>query len=147
MSGPKPKDPRTDSVSPEKRSEIMRAVKGKDTAPELKLRRALFARGLRYRLHRNDLPGKPDLVFPRYKSVIFVHGCFWHGHDCARGARPPKSNTKYWRDKIARNKARDVEQTALLKQLGWRVHTIWECQLKEIDLVASDLEASLRARD
>ena len=123
--------PRTDVFSPEKRSEVMRAVKSKDTKPEIALRKALFALGYRYRLNVKTLPGKPDLVFAKYKTVIFVHGCFWHGHTCKRGKRVPKSNIEYWTAKIARNKARDKKNTAELKKLGWRVITLWECELKD----------------
>ena len=124
---------RTDVFSAEKRSEVMRAVKGANTKPELKLRKALFARGFRYRLHARDLPGKPDLVFPRYRSVIFINGCFWHGHDCARGARVPKSNRDYWLAKIARNKARDEDIVKALAALGWRAYIVWECSLQKVD--------------
>src|SRR5205814_5907334 len=95
--------------TPEQRSRIMRAVKGRDTAPEMTVRRIVHGMGYRYRLHRKDLPGKPDLVFPRDHKVIFVHGCFWHGHDCQRGARAPKMNADYWSTKIARNRNRDVQ--------------------------------------
>ncbi len=111
----------------------MRAVKGKGTKPEIALRKKLFALGYRYRLNVKDLPGKPDLVFPKYKTVIFVHGCFWHGHNCKRGARVPKSNTYYWREKIALNIARDKNSAAALKKLGWRVVLIWECEIKALD--------------
>jgi len=124
---------RTDVFSAEKRSEVMRAVKGANTKPELKLRKALFARGFRYRLHARDLPGKPDLVFPRYRSVIFINGCFWHGHDCARGARVPKSNRDYWLAKVARNKARDEDIVKALAALGWRAYIVWECSLQKVD--------------
>src|SRR4051812_6220955 len=91
------------------RSATMRAGKSKDTLPEIEVRRFVYGLGFRYRLHRADLPGKPDLAFSRLKRVIFVHGCFWHGHDCARGARRPKTNQDYWNGKIAKNRARDVE--------------------------------------
>jgi DNA mismatch endonuclease (patch repair protein) len=124
----------TDVFSPEKRSAVMRRVKGKDTSPELKVRKALTRLGVRYRLHRKDLPGKPDIVMPGRKLVVFVHGCFWHGHDCRRGARVPQQNHDYWLDKVARNRARDVKHRAALEAAGWRVETIWECDLKD-DLV------------
>lgn len=124
---------RTDVFTKEKRSEVMRAVKGKNTKPEVTLRKALFALGYRYRLNVKELPGKPDLVFPKYGTVIFVHGCFWHGHRCKRGRRAPKSNAEYWREKISRNKARDKKNAAALKKLGWRVITVWECELKTLD--------------
>ena len=119
----------------------MRQVKGKDTSPELKVRRLFTAMGLRYRLHRADLPGKPDIAMPGRKLAIFVHGCFWHGHDCARGARVPKANRPYWEAKIGRNRARDIEHHAALEAKGWRVLTLWECELKD----AAALEAKLRA--
>lgn len=127
------KGKRTDVFSKEKRSEVMRAVKGKDTTPEVALRKALFALGYRYRLNVKNLPGKPDLVFPKHRTVIFVHGCFWHGHDCKRGARMPKSNVDYWRKKIAGNQARDKRNVAALEDLGWRVITVWECELKSLN--------------
>jgi DNA mismatch endonuclease (patch repair protein) len=94
----------TDVFSPEKRSAVMRRVKGRDTGPELAVRRLLWAAGYRYRLQRRDLPGRPDLVLAGRRAAVFVHGCFWHGHDCARGARAPKANAEYWSDKIARNR-------------------------------------------
>ena len=131
----------TDVFSPEKRSSVMRQVKGRDTSPELKVRRALTRLGARYRLHRKDLPGAPDIVLPGRKLAIFVHGCFWHGHDCARGAREPKANAEYWRAKIGRNRARDAAAQARLAELGWRAEVIWECDLKD----AGPLEARLRA--
>ncbi|HEV2531297.1 DNA mismatch endonuclease Vsr [Phenylobacterium sp.] len=109
----------------------MRRVKGKDTSPERIVRKALTALGARYRLHRKDLPGHPDIVMPGRRLVLFVHGCFWHGHDCARGARTPKANRDYWVAKIARNRARDERSDAALAALGWRVETIWECELKD----------------
>lgn len=124
---------RTDVFSKEKRSEIMRAVKGKDTKPEVALRKALFALGLRYRINVKNLPGKPDIVFPKHKTVIFVHGCFWHGHACKRGRRAPKQNAEYWSAKIARNRVRDKKNAAALKKLGWRVITVWECEMKTLD--------------
>jgi DNA mismatch endonuclease (patch repair protein) len=130
----------TDVYSPEKRSAVMRRVKGKDTSPELAVRKALTCLGARYRLHRKDLPGKPDIVLPGRKLAIFVHGCFWHGHDCARGARVPKQNRDYWVGKVGRNRARDEASHDALAILGWRVETIWECELKE----AAALNARLR---
>lgn len=125
------------------RSAVMRAVRGKDTGPELKVRRAAHALGYRFRLHRKDLPGSPDLVFPRLKTVVFVHGCFWHGHDCARGARTPKTNTDYWRAKIARNVARDARTAAELAALGWKVETLWECELKDLSVLNDRLKHAL----
>ena len=131
----------TDVYSTEKRSAVMRRVKGKDTTPELKVRRALTALGARYRLHRKDLSGKPDIVMPGRRLAIFVHGCFWHGHDCARGARVPKQNRDYWLGKVGRNRTRDAANRAALAALGWRVETIWECDLKD----EAALEARLRS--
>ncbi len=139
-------DKTTDVFTPEKRSAVMRAVKSENTKPELALRKALFALGFRYRLNVKTLPGKPDLVFVKYKTVIFVHGCFWHGHDCKRGNRVPKSNTEYWRDKIARNKARDRKNASALRKLGWRVIALWECKLKDPDAAARNVAARIRKK-
>ncbi len=130
----------TDVYGPEKRSAVMRRVKGRDTTPELVVRRALTRLGARYRLHRKSLPGSPDIVMPGRRLALFVHGCFWHGHDCARGARVPKANRDYWLGKVGRNRARDARRQAELAALGWRVETIWECELKD----AGALEARLR---
>jgi DNA mismatch endonuclease (patch repair protein) len=118
------------------RSRIMRAVKGKDTKPEWLVRSLLHAAGFRYRLHVKNLPGKPDLVFPSRRKVVFVHGCFWHGHDCARGDRQPKTNADYWLAKIARNKARDAQHLAALRADGWKPHVVWECEIKRPGLLA-----------
>lgn len=123
----------TDVFTKEKRSHVMRAVKGKNTGPEIELRKKLFATGLRYRLNVNTLPGKPDLVFAKHRTVVFVHGCFWHGHSCKRGARAPKQNAAYWKEKITRNKQRDKTNAAELEKLGWRVVTVWECEIKSLD--------------
>jgi DNA mismatch endonuclease (patch repair protein) len=116
--------------SPEVRRRTMQAVKSKDTAPELLVRSLAHRMGYRFRLHRKDLPGKPDLVFPGRRKAIFVHGCFWHGHDCPRGARVPKSNRDYWTKKIARNKERDREACAALAHSGWTYLIVWECNLR-----------------
>ena len=118
----------TDVYGPEKRSAVMRRVKGTGTTPELTLRRLIWGLGGRYRLNRKDLPGKPDIVLPGRRLAIFVHGCFWHGHDCARGARVPKTNRDYWVAKIARNRARDAAARVALEAAGWRVETVWECE-------------------
>ena len=133
----------TDVYSAEKRSAVMRRVKGKDTTPELKVRKALTALGARYRLHRKDLPGKPDIVMPGRGLAIFVHGCFWHGHDCARGARVPKQNRDYWLGKVGRNRARDAGSREALTALGWRVETIWECDLKDGEALSARLRSVL----
>lgn len=121
-----------------KRSAVMRQVKGSGTTPERTLRRLLTALGARYRLNRKDLPGSPDLVLPGRRLVIFAHGCFWHGHDCARGARVPKTNRDYWRAKVGRNRTRDAVTGAALIASGWRVEVVWECEMKD--------EAALKAR-
>lgn len=128
----------TDVFSKDERSAVMRRVKGRDTTPEMKVRRALTKLGARYRLHRKDLPGNPDIVMPGPRLALFVHGCFWHGHDCARGARVPKQNRDYWVAKVDRNRARDARHLGDLTAKGWRVETIWECELKD--------EAALNAR-
>ena len=118
-----------DTVSAAVRSRMMAAVKGKNTKPELAIRSALHRRGFRFRLHRKGLPGRPDLVFTRRNAVIFVHGCFWHGHDCHL-FRWPKSREDFWREKIDRNIERDRNQREALVNAGWRVGTVWECALK-----------------
>jgi DNA mismatch endonuclease (patch repair protein) len=130
--------------TPEQRSRIMRAVKGTDTAPEMTVRRLIHGMGFRFRLHRKDLPGKPDIVLPRLHRVVFVNGCFWHGHDCARGARAPKANAEYWRAKIARNSERDAANIATLKATGWRTEVVWECELKELEKMKTRLGRFLR---
>ena len=109
----------------------MRAVKGADTTPEMAVRHLVHGMGFRFRLHRKDLPGKPDLTFPRLRKVIFVHGCFWHGHDCARGARVPVQNREYWTRKVARNVERDRNAQAALQRLGWQSLVVWECEIKD----------------
>lgn len=113
------------------RSRIMAAVKSKDTRPEMVVRRLVHTMGYRYRLHVRSLPGTPDLVFPRLRSVILVHGCFWHAHQCQRGRRMPATNREYWLRKRRRNAARDRRTSKTLIAMGWRVLTIWECQLKD----------------
>lgn len=120
--------PMTDKVSPEVRSRIMASIKGKDTKPEMAIRRTLHALGFRYRLHARDLPGSPDMVLPKYKAVIMVNGCFWHGHDCHLCNRS-ESRSEYWEQKITRNRARDERSKTQLYELGWRVATIWECAI------------------
>ncbi len=118
----------TDTISPEKRSQVMARVRSRDTKPELLIRKGLHARGFRYRLHVKELPGKPDLVFPRYEAIIQINGCFWHGHSCPQ-CRMPSSNAEYWNRKIARNVERDISNRQSLLDAGWRVLTIWECAL------------------
>jgi DNA mismatch endonuclease, patch repair protein len=135
-----------DVVSAEKRSQMMAAIKGKNTKPELLVRRALHRRGFRFRLHVRDLPGRPDIVLPRYKAAIFVNGCFWHGHTC-KYFKLPATNTEFWREKISANQERDALKTKQLIGLGFRVLSIWECQTRAgpesfdalIDILANDL--------
>ena len=125
------------------RSDIMRAVRSTDTQPELIVRRIAHRLGFRFRLHRKDLPGSPDLVFPRLQKIIFVHGCFWHGHDCKRGARTPKQNRPYWTAKIARNAARDREVIGQLETNGWRTLVIWECEIRDAERLAAQIRRFL----
>jgi DNA mismatch endonuclease, patch repair protein len=126
------------------RSAVMRAVKSRDTTPERAIRALLRTIASGYRLHRADLPGKPDIVYRGRKLAIFVHGCFWHGHDCARGARMPKTNADYWREKIARNRARDEKTLAALAAIGWRALVVYECELKVPERLKGRLEEALR---
>lgn len=121
----------------------MRAVKGADTTPELAVRRLAHGMGFRFRLHRKDLPGKPDLAFPRLRKVIFVHGCFWHGHDCARGARVPVQNRDYWTRKVARNVERDRNAQSELQRLGWKSLVVWECEIKDQECLRRTLRRFL----
>ena len=121
-------------------SRRMAAVRSTNTGPERIVRAHVHAMGVRFRLRNKDLPGSPDLANRKRRWAIFVHGCFWHGHDCARGARVPKANRDYWVGKVARNRARDVASRAALEAAGWRVETVWECELKD----ASALEARVR---
>lgn len=125
----------------------MRAVKGKDTKPEMAVRRMVHAAGYRYRLHRKDLPGKPDLAFGQRRKAVFVHGCFWHQHLDAmcRRARMPLTRSDYWRPKLERNKERDARNMADLNHLGWDVLVIWECWLKDTERTSSALKAFLGA--
>lgn len=117
-------------MTPEQRSRCMAAVKGKDTKPEMIVRKYLFSQGLRFRLQVKNLPGKPDIVLPKYKTVVFVNGCFWHGHKDCRYYRLPKSNVEFWQQKISRNIERDCRTEAELTTLGWRVIRVWECEIK-----------------
>lgn len=113
-----------------KRSEVMSKIRSKNTKPELTLRKALFARGFRYRVNVSNLPGKPDIVLPKYKTVIFLHGCFWHRHKGCKYAYTPKTNTKFWVDKITSNTERDKLSAEKLTALGWNVITVWECEIR-----------------
>lgn len=123
-----------DRLTPERRSWLMSRVKGKDTTPEMRVRKAAHAAGLRFRLHRKDLPGSPNLVFPKHRVAIFVHGCFWHRHAGCRKASIPKTNAEFWISKFDANVARDARVAQELERLGWRCVTIWECETKAVDL-------------
>jgi DNA mismatch endonuclease, patch repair protein len=125
------------------RSATMRAIRSKNTAPERLVRSTLHRLGYRFRLHAADLPGKPDIILRPRRAVIFVHGCFWHGHGCARGGRAPKTNRDYWERKIARNRERDAEILSKISALGYRCLTLWECGLKDEAALAAQLKAFL----
>lgn len=129
-----------DRLSPEHRSWLMSRVPSKNTSAELRVRRAAHARGLRFRLHRVDLPGRPDMVFPKYRVVVFVHGCFWHRHAGCAKSSVPDSNSEFWAAKFARNVERDLRAMADLRALGWRPEVIWECETKSPELLSQRLE-------
>ncbi|MDQ6700029.1 MAG: very short patch repair endonuclease [Acidobacteriota bacterium] len=131
-----------DSVSALVRSKIMSRVRSENTKPEMFVRRLVHAMGFRYRLHVKDLPGSPDLVFPARRKLIFVHGCFWHGHSCEAG-RLPQSNTDYWSAKQARNIARDRQSLRSLARTGWKTLVIWECELRVVDRIRRRVEKFL----
>ncbi len=120
-----------DVVDKVTRSRMMSGIKSKDTKPEILVRKYLHGRGLRYRLHAKELPGKPDLVFPKYKAVVFVHGCFWHQHPGCKYASKPQTQEVFWENKLSDNVKRDSYQMAALEELGWRVFVLWECELQE----------------
>ena len=124
-----------------KRSAVMARVKSTGTTPERTLRKLLTGLGVRYRLHRKDLPGTPDIVMPGRRLAIFVNGCFWHGHDCARGSRVPKANRDYWLAKVERNRARDLRNLQALDQAGWRVEIVWECEIRDTRALTDRLSA------
>ena len=123
----------------------MAAVKSKNTMPELKIRKALHRRGYRFALHATDLPGKPDLVFRARKKILFVHGCFWHGHRCEKG-KPPKTNRGFWNSKANNNKTRDKKVACLLRRGSWSVLTVWQCQTKDMDKLADKIARFLESR-
>ena len=127
--------------TPPDRSAIMRAVPGRDTSAEMKVRRLLRPIAPGYRLHRKDVPGNPDVAYLARKKAIFVHGCFWHGHDCRRGARMPKTNAEYWQAKIGRNRARDARHLEELAARGWRALVVWECELSDEPALTQRLRA------
>ncbi|WP_186080850.1 very short patch repair endonuclease [Burkholderia gladioli] len=129
-----------DRLTKERRSWLMSRVRSADTSPELRVRRAAHALGLRFRLHVKTLQGKPDLVFPRYRTVIFVHGCFWHRHPGCRKASTPKTDTEHWAAKFARNVERDATNEKALQAEGWRVETIWECESKSSEMLYARLQ-------
>ena len=137
----------SDTVSAKQRSAIMAQVHSTDTGPELKVRKAVHGAGFRYRLHRADLPGRPDLVFPQFRLAVFVHGCFWHWHGCKR-SRMPAANHEYWTRKIERNVQRDRRNQDALKEIGWDIRILWECELNHtIDELISDLSTRRRKRE
>lgn len=138
-----------DKLSVTARSRNMASIRSKDMKPELAVRKLAHALGFRFRLHRKDLPGKPDLVFPKFKAVIFVHGCFWHQHDDPRclDGRSPKSNLDYWGPKLARNLERDALSRAMLEMQGWRSLVIWECETKDARAMASKILGFLKPTD
>ena len=131
-----------DNLTGEQRSANMAAIRGKNTAPEMLIRSILHRLGYRFRLHRRDLPGTPDIVFPARKGVMFVHGCFWHGHKCPRGV-VPSSNVDFWQTKIAKNRERDRRAQRQLRREGWKVLIIWECEMKNKDKLAKRLSRFL----
>ena len=137
----------TDIVDSGRRSEMMSRIRGRDTVPEIVVRRIAHGLGFRFRLYRKDLPGRPDIVFPRYRAVVFVHGCFWHRHDGCRYAYEPKSRVRFWTDKFSQNVARDQRNEAALRTLGWRVLVIWECETRNRTDVAERLLNHLLAAD
>lgn len=120
-----------DVMTPQQRHDCMSHIRSKNTKPEQLVRQALWHQGFRFRLHVKDLPGKPDIVLPKYKAAIFINGCFWHGHERCRDFVIPKSNTAFWLDKIGKNKERDAQNKTVLTSAGWKVITIWECELKK----------------
>lgn len=131
-----------DTLTPQARSALMARIGGKNTAPEILVRRLAHGLGYRFRLHRRDLPGSPDLVFPRLRKIVLVHGCYWHGHGCKIG-RLPKSNVGFWADKIAKNRARDARNLADLRQLGWQTLVVWQCETRRREALGKILERFL----
>ena len=122
----------SDPLSTDRRSWNMSQIKGKNTKPEVLVRKFLHSHGYRFRIHRKDLPGKPDIVLPKYKTVIFVHGCFWHRHENCKYSSTPKTHTEFWEEKFRRNIERDRQNIANLESLGWRVIIVWECEVKDL---------------
>jgi DNA mismatch endonuclease (patch repair protein) len=136
-----------DVHSPQTRSYNMSRIRSRDTGPEMLLRRWLFSRGFRYRLHDKKLPGKPDIVLPKYRTVIFVHGCFWHGHEGCRYFVMPKTRTEWWREKIQKNAERDKEAVTSLKLIGWKPIELWECELKNSVRIENLKKLELRIKE
>lgn len=136
-----------DGLSAEKRSWLMSCIRGKNTKPEMKVRKLAHAMGFRFRLYRREMPGTPDLVFPKMRVVIFVHGCFWHRHPGCSKASTPKSNTDFWSQKFKRNVERDAVNYALLEEAGWKVAVIWECETRDQLLLESKLRLILEGRN
>lgn len=132
-----------DVLTPEQRHRNMAAIKSKDTKPELIVRRLVHGLGYRFRLHRKDLPGKPDLVLPRHGKVIFVHGCYWHMHSCKYGRVKPKTNAKFWQKKRQSNVDRDKKDVRKLRRLGWKPLVVWECQTRDLSKLQSRIERFL----
>ena len=128
-----------DKLTPEARSRLMAAVKARDTTPELKVRRLAHSLGYRFRLHRRDLPGRPDLVFSTRRKIVFVHGCFWHRHPGCRKATMPKSQTEFWSSKFARNVERDARNERELRAAGWDILIIWECETRDVEKISEAL--------
>ncbi|WP_198118969.1 very short patch repair endonuclease [Massilia rhizosphaerae] len=133
-----------DRLSPERRSWLMSQVKAKNTKPEIAVRKLIYASGFRYRLHVDNLPGKPDIVFHGRKKIIFVHGCFWHGHTGCKYARLPKQRVEFWSQKIGRNRERDSKTIGELEKKGWRVLVVWQCELKKPELLAEEIKNFLQ---
>jgi len=133
----------TDGLTPEARSRLMSRIRGKDTKLEMLVRRLIWALGFRYRLHRKDLPGCPDVVFSSRKKAIFIHGCFWHRHEGCTANRIPKSNVEFWTDKLNKNHFRDVNSQLKLREMGWSVLVIWECETKDREALLDKVKTFL----
>jgi DNA mismatch endonuclease (patch repair protein) len=136
-----------DRIAPDARSRNMARIRGRDTVPELCVRSVLHGMGFRFRLHRRDLPGTPDVVLPRHRVALFVHGCFWHRHPGCRGTTDPKTRPEFWQAKFAANMARDVDMGTALESAGWRVVVIWECETRDREALAAIIQARLPAAD
>lgn len=137
----------TDRLTPSQRSWNMSQIHSKNTGTEMKVRSLLHSMGYRYRLHRKDLPGKPDVVLPKYKTVMFVHGCFWHRHEGCKITTTPKTNTEFWEEKFARNVERDIERQNKLAEMGWKVIIVWQCELKDLNSLAKRISVALTNSD